>query len=327
MHPYPGQPTRMPYVAPDGAPGEMLNQQDVIARSLHKLGQVNPLYESKWHMRHGRQLAGLPGIDDSGTVDKQADFVSELEGEDDVYGSGIFDPIGRAPTLHRNLGVFEDSASLPGYVGRERQYAVSQEVVDITNGADVVVVAGGGMTYREVGGRNAGYEQFGPTPPAPAFRLPAPTGRDQPYAQLVPGAGELMQRIARVETTQRRQDGNTLAARHALQRGDSRGAAALVARAEMVLRQPVVAEVPPDRATRPVPFATPGAAIARRDISRATTPGVPITKMLATTLPISGYGADPSASAPGWGTYALVGLAVGAAAAMLVGATKIKTGR
>lgn len=323
---YPGLPSRQPYLPPDGAPGELWNQRDFIDRNLFRIGQVNPKYEEQWRMQHGRHLAGVPGFDDSGQVDKQAGFVNDLEREDDVYGSGIFDPVGRASTIHRDMGVFADHPSLPGYVGREQQFSVSRDLVDIANGADVVVVPGGGMSYREVGGRTVSFDRPGGTGlPAPSFRLPAPTGRDQPYAQLVPGAVDTAQRLARIEAQQRTP--TSAAARGALQTGQFAVAAKLVAQAEQQLRgKPVVVDVPADRSERPVPYAHPQAQIARRDISRATTPAIPIVAKAAAMLPISGFGAA-EASAPSWGTYAFVGIAIGAAAAMLVGATKIKTGR
>lgn len=319
---YPGLPSRMPYRQPDGAPGELVNQRDFIAQNLFRIGQVNPKYEEQWRMQHGRHLAGIPGIDDSGSVDKQADFVSDLEREDDVYGSGIFDPIGRASTIHREMGVFEDHPSLPGYIGRERQFSVSRDVVDIANGAEVVVVPGGGMTYREVGGRTVSFDRpGGGALPEPSFQLPALTGRDQPYAQLVPGAADTAQRLARVEAQQRTP--TSAAARGALMRGQFGVAAKLVAQAEQQLQgKPVAVDVPPDRSERPVPYAHPQASLARRDISRATTPAMPITARGPAALAISGFGAVDEG--PGWGTYAFVGLAIGAAAAMLVGATKIK---
>jgi hypothetical protein len=325
-------------------------------------------------------------------------FLRELEGEDDVYGSGIFDQSGRGPTVHATLGVFEDHPSLPGYVGREVQFAVSKEVADITSGADVVVVPGGGMSYQERGGKIVQYDRFGPTPPRPDYVPPAGPGaftqKNQVYTFL---DDQLLQsRIARLKTTERAPEPGTIGLRAStvaeMQRkaGNPAAAKATVDMAERQLghtRRPVV---PYDRSVRVMPtmgprdagavptthfvpntgavgeyFEPPGGigeyfepptgygayeAQGREPVRRPPygvrkesiveaplwavgikkgPPGGYPVRVSPAPVPIQrgwpkSYGATEGEKPLGWGAYAFGGLLVGAAAAMLIGATKIK---
>jgi len=140
-------------------------------------------------MAHGRYLAGLGGENETQVPwdpDYREDFMRDLEKEDDVYGSGIFDTYGRDPTVNPDMGVFSDNPSLPGFIDREVQYQVSKDIYDIANGADVVTVASGGMTYQEKGGLSVPFDRAGMAPCPPPRALPPPTKMNQVYVDLWP---------------------------------------------------------------------------------------------------------------------------------------------
>lgn len=180
-------PARQPYAHADNTPGEPT--RDPITNVLYKIGQVGPRAEDDWNMSHGRYLAGLGGENETQAPwdpDFKTDFMRDLELEDDVFGSGIFDTYGRGPTVNPDMGVFADNPSLPGFIDREIQYTVSQDIYDITSGADVITVAGGGMTYQERGGLPVPFNRIGPTPCPPPRMLPPPTDLRQVYVGLNP---------------------------------------------------------------------------------------------------------------------------------------------
>jgi len=110
--------------------------------------------ETSWNtrerldMEHGRRLAGFGDYDGDSSYDDGE--LRRLEKSDDTYGSGIFDAAGSKPTVHPDLGVFQDHPNIPGYIGREVQFLPSKEVKSIPSGADVIVIPGGGMSW---GGR------------------------------------------------------------------------------------------------------------------------------------------------------------------------------
>lgn len=119
-----------------------------------------------------------------GDPEYRDDTMQRLEAEDDSYGSGIFD-MGFRPTANADTGIYTSNYPLPGYIGREVPFAVSREVTDITDNADVVVVPAGGLTYAEVDGRPIDASILGPTPRPPIPRPnPNYTPRDQPYRSL-----------------------------------------------------------------------------------------------------------------------------------------------
>jgi len=184
-------PTRQPYVHADWSPGEpRLGYKDPIRKDLYRLGQVGPRTEDRWFMQHGRYLAGTDGLGDINETQASYDSrwqdvnLRELEGEDDVFGSGIFDTYGSSPTVHVNMGVFADHPSLPGYIDREIQYEVNRNISDITSGADVVAVPGGGMTFMERQRFPVPFDRSGPTPCPPDLRPPPPTPVQQVFASL-----------------------------------------------------------------------------------------------------------------------------------------------
>lgn len=167
MRNFVSRPTRQPYV-----PTGLIPTTDPITSQLFRIGQVGPRYENRWMMNHGRFLSGLGSNDTQPGYNADTDrYVESLEQDDDVNGSGMFDTYGRKPTVNATLGVFQDHPSIPGYIDREVQYAVSREVVDISNGADVVTVAGGGLTYQERGGLPVPFDRAGQGPSRPAQYL------------------------------------------------------------------------------------------------------------------------------------------------------------
>jgi hypothetical protein len=142
-------PSRQPYT------GRLVNK-DPISSRLPLIGQLNPVIEERWSLSQGRAVAGFGAVPESYQGERHDDYVQQIESDDDVVGSGIFDESGRPGTVHKTMGVFSDHPSLPGYIAREVQFAVSKEVIDLPSGADVVVVPGGGMAYVERGGRLVG---------------------------------------------------------------------------------------------------------------------------------------------------------------------------
>jgi len=163
---------------------------DIFNLTRPTRGQLSPAYQEQWQMQHGRELAGFgahggphggPGIIGDNRYDGQD--LKELEEEDDSVGSGIFDAAG-ASTVHQTMGVFQDHPAVPGYIARNLPFTVNKDVSDITDGADVVEVPGGGLFYVERGGH-----LVGPPPGSPPERTPLsvpqrPSGTDQPYVLL-----------------------------------------------------------------------------------------------------------------------------------------------
>lgn len=137
--------------------------RDPISDHLPVIGQVNPYTERRIAGWHGRNLAGLgeAGAPMSGEG-RQGRYIDphmlELEGEDDVIGSGIFDPVGRTGTQNPEAGVFASHYNIPGYIARFPPFTVNLDVTDLPSGgeAEVVEVPTGGMAYVERDGRLAG---------------------------------------------------------------------------------------------------------------------------------------------------------------------------
>jgi hypothetical protein len=162
-------PSRQPYT------GEVVNR-DPISRNLPLLGQLNPVESRRLAAEHGRFLSGfgettMPTMHDEEQISDHAD-VSDMEQQDDVLGSGVFDPSGRPATVNPDLGVFAAHYSIPGNHAREVPFTVNREITDITSGAEVVGIPSGGLNYVEHGD---------------AIPYLNPTDRYQPYAK--PGVG------------------------------------------------------------------------------------------------------------------------------------------
>lgn len=154
-----------------------LDNPDPVSRDLALTGQLNPVSARELAAEHGRFLSGL-GADSMDDTEKQfsthAD-VMDMEAQDDVLGSGIFDPFRRPPTVNPQMGVFESRASLPGYHARETPFMVNHEITDIANGAEVVGIPSGGLNYVEHG---------------KAMPYLDSTNQFQPYADTGKGGGK-----------------------------------------------------------------------------------------------------------------------------------------
>lgn len=174
----PRTPAQQPYYGP--MYGDRMAQASMLE------GGPNPDTVATMRKNYGRYLAGFGGESPSGAVGYdpryQGQEIYDLEGQDDTYGSGIFDPAGRAGTSNPNMGVFASHDSLPGYIAREVPFTVSRDVTDITDNADVVIVPGGGMAYVEQRGKLTGPAIMGPTWRPPQIEPAGWTHRDQVYA-------------------------------------------------------------------------------------------------------------------------------------------------
>lgn len=347
------------YVPPAGFPGEPTT--DPITTQLPKIGQLNPAIEERHKQMHGRYLAGLgasPSYPDAPYPTKyRGQSVIEDEQTDDVYGSGIFDEPGRKAIQNRTMGVFEAAYSVPGYIGRERLFQISNEVKDATNGAAIVVVPSGGMTFMERNGvpidfgardmpspcspevfSNTACRQcpgppqpplfvnpMGPPPPrvsssAPMHARPAPAPKPawpsgRPVSANVarpalPARG-LVSGKPVMNAPSARPGPYTNTASFALSK-PSGGPSASFALSKPSTdttggtspMRPVYTDVPPSHRLSPL-----------RKVGTSQVGGTKNVRMAS-------FGAEDSP--PGLGTYAVVGLAIGATIAMFVGATKIK---
>ena len=326
---------RQPYI-PSGGPGEPT--KDPITLVQYKIGQVGPRAENRWNMSHGRNLAGLGGENETQAPWDPAykeGSLRELEKDDDVYGSGIFDAYGHPGTINPTLGLFADHPSLPGFIDREVLYTVSKDISD-SNGADVVMVAPGGMTYQERDGRQVDFDGRGNAPCPPRMR-PAPySKREDVYAALSPAP----------------------APRPLPQLPSGQGPVfvplpgpakpPVMSAAMSPSGVPTMVMMVPYNQT-PVPLPLRQVNLYPRTALRAPprTPGVPFAHVpfntqfkpvrkksivtagtFNTQVPAPSLGGyrgmgDAKDDSPGFGTYAFVGLLVGTAAAMVYGATKM----
>ncbi len=183
----PGQLTDAPLIDPSP-----------ISRELPLTGQLNPADRDRAAAEHGQYLSGLGGAPVNPTTDpvvaenlvEQAEHaeIYDLEQQDDVLGSGIFDPHDRGGTANRNAGVFASKNSLPGYLAREVPFQISTEVTDLSDGAAVVTVPAGGMAYVEQGGQLRDMHSVGPVPQPPVLPPVPQTTRNEPYAHTGPAA-------------------------------------------------------------------------------------------------------------------------------------------
>lgn len=179
---------------------------DFIVGNLPFVGQAAPLVRERMRSYHGRYMSGVEGfsgdsVDGAVGTDPayENEALDELEGQDDVFGSGIFDQAGRGPTANSSMGVFASHYALPGFVAREVPFTVSKDITDITDNADVVMVPGGGMTFAEVRGqmvppsrrlgeprRGNGLRVSGPTPRAQVYKSLEGLGDTYPGRPLSP---------------------------------------------------------------------------------------------------------------------------------------------
>ena len=159
---------------------------DELAQQIPHLGGQNPATVERMRKNYGRYLSGFGGESPDGAVGYdpryQGQEIYDLEGEDDTFGSGIFDPEGRGGTANANMGVFASHDSLPGFIARDVPFTVQNDVTDITDNAAVVSVPGGGMAYVEKNGRPGGAAVMGPTWRPPQIEPAGYTRHDQVYA-------------------------------------------------------------------------------------------------------------------------------------------------
>ncbi len=160
-----------------------------VSSRLALTGQLNPEFANQYAAEHGRYLPGL-GAAPMKTEqvierDEHAE-IYDLEEQDDVLGSGVFDPYHRPGTANTNMGVFVSHYSLPGYDARAIPFVTSNDVTDLTDDASIVHVPGGGMAYVEARGNLLGPACPTFPPPPPGLDPPRPTPRDQTYVDLTP---------------------------------------------------------------------------------------------------------------------------------------------
>ncbi len=247
--------------------------EDPISKNLWQTGSLNPTRRLRELQFHGRALTGVPMNGLGGPTYRvggdskynDSDATKAREEMDDVYGSGIFDEGGRGPTVNPELGIFGDNPSIPGFIGREVQFAVSTEVAD-ANGRPIVVVPGGGLFYAEQRGKPVDPQIRGPVPPKPPWAPSVPTGRMQPYARTTGRRNSTPSHPTTAGLIPAVQDVSIFAPQYS-------------------------------KSARLVPY-------------ESTTRYVPA---------YSGLGADVPSTTPGWGTYAVAGAIVGAAAALFMG--------
>lgn len=300
-------------------------------------GQLTPQTEERWSMWHGRNLAGLGanGAETPETMTDEPDWsdssLRDLEIEDDVVGSGIFDPSGRS-TVHQTMGVMADHPSIPGYIARHPPFTVNTEVSDIASGADVVEVPGGGMFYVERGGQLVG-PSGGPSPPPQPREIPPPTSNFETYVTFAPGQpappnppGWDAPRANPVELAPqprvpRYPPGSPVPSYPQFGPVPMRDISQVSVTPMAVTkswgtRQPVP---PQTRQVRQHPGKAP---VTHRDISRVAMQQTPVAGYGAGLSGYRAFGqeAAPSLQKPGWATYAFAGLLVGAATAVFVGA-------
>jgi len=163
-----------------------------VSRDLALTGELTGPDRARSAAEHGRYLSGVDNMSTqkapSENLVEKAEHaeIFDMEAQDDVLGSGIFDPYHRGGTANRNAGVFASKNSLPGYLAREVPFTASTEVTDLADGAAVVTVPAGGMAYVEQGGRLADMNYPGPIPQPPVLAPVARTTRDEPYAMTGP---------------------------------------------------------------------------------------------------------------------------------------------
>lgn len=140
MYPsYPSQPYRG---------GNLPTMEEVGPPDTRYSSGTAPIYESGIQQMYGRSLAGS----DHEVQDEKAEpawasnELTMYAQQDDVQGSGIFDPPGTHPNIHPDAGVFATNYSLPGYHARERPFSET-EVRDVTTGRPVRAVPSGAVAF------------------------------------------------------------------------------------------------------------------------------------------------------------------------------------
>jgi len=290
--------THQPY------PGK-LTDTDPISSKLPLIGQLNPSVQERFALSQGRSVAGFGSVSEAYQRDRRDEYVEQIETDDDVLGSGIFDRSGARGTIHSNLGVFADHPSLPGYIAREMDFAVSRDISDITSGAEVVAVPGGGMAYVERGGQLVGPLR--------------PDDRYNPYVEIRMG---IERRTVPFGPAYYPGPSSTAVA-PAFPDGGTQFVPAVPEEVPLTPNLPAqTAPAIPQVDMGPTPLLPPQTAPTSAQVDLAPTPVLP-----PVATPASGYGADEEPKPAGWGTYAFAGALVGIAAAIFVGTLTMKPKR
>lgn len=184
-------PRYYPALATQPYTGTLVDKSPIVTNAmLPYVGGLTPQTLRTIAGTHGRRLAGFgdaagpkyimppkPVVSDADPHDlkDEPDWhdkqLQMLEDDDDVVGSGVFDPGGPRgrETVNPDMGVFATNPSIPGFIARNPPYTLNYEVRDVVTGGPTVEVAGGGMFYIERDGRPAptptertggGYVQF-----------------------------------------------------------------------------------------------------------------------------------------------------------------------
>jgi hypothetical protein len=274
------------------------------------IGQLSPRYERRFASQHGRFLSG---VDDVPKMDVQEEGewdldptaeLQALESEDDNLGSGIFDSHRHPGTANVDAGVFASHFSLPGYQARQTPFTVSRDVASLPSGADYVEVPAGGMAYIEEYGKQIWPRGTGHGVRPPQLEPAPPGGKYQTYAYM---DGKMDQ------------DGMTRAA----------SPVGPEMRTELVRRQrpypgPYEAShvtghvaLSPHAGVQQVPVAPRGRPMPYAPYARRV-PQMSRVYPVEMTLPVRrGFGQEP-ATDRNWLVYGAVGLAVGAASAVVL---------
>jgi hypothetical protein len=296
---------------------------DPITRRLPLIGQLNPTVARRFLRSHGRTLAGVEDMTQTQVQNPEEQdergfdpLLYEMERDDDCYGSGVFDAQDRLPTVNRDMGIFGANYNIPGYIGREVQYAVSPEVSDISTGAEMVFVPSGGATFQEQGGRPIMYDCVGPPARAPKFQLPtAPTRRTDTYVSLLPpgamrAAGEsTVRRPAPLPMTTAIGPTRPMPMPGTMTPVPTRTRTSAVGYRDIANADQIGFPAGTTYRPRLVPIDRPTTPVRMRDNSGNAVRALPGPRR-PTTAAVNGFGAD--ADAPGWGTYAVASAMVGA---------------
>lgn len=148
MNPLYNTNSRMP--RPAQSPFQLPGQADTfLSRNWQETGQISPYARNTLMSQSGRYLSGFGDVNGpsgpAGDPDVAGAAVDQMEREDDTAGSGIFDQPGAGPTANANMTVFASYYSLPGYLARERPFAVSKDEFDATSDAPIVTIPSGGL--------------------------------------------------------------------------------------------------------------------------------------------------------------------------------------
>lgn len=153
------------------------------------IGQINPRNERRFASMHGRFLSGVDDVPKMNKEEGEWDLdptqdLQSLENEDDNLGSGIFDSHRHPGTANVDAGVFASHFSLPGNNARQTPFTVSRDVASLPSGADYVEVPAGGMAYIEEYGKQIWPRGTGHGVRPPQMEPAPPGGRFQTYAYM-----------------------------------------------------------------------------------------------------------------------------------------------